>query len=373
MTRQPLCARAPRCGPRSGAAPLSALFWLLGFTILALPFLAGDRDRPSPEDEDWAREAQRKAFEERYADEGKTFPDIPFAQDVDTFEQEFELELGAHIAAASEQYFARDSQLLRDAGLFELTRLDAGERAYATHCIGCHGSIGDGAGPAARYLAPRPRNFRKGLFKFTSTEAGARPRRADLFRTLTAGLVGSAMPNFKLLPEGTRHDLVEYVRWLGARGEFEQLMLDLAWEDEELSDAAEVAEIIYRRWHPEHLRPIYPGAAEPAVDPASVERGRAIFSDNARGNCLTCHGAEGKGDGPTAGDYLDDWGYPIRPRNLQSGVYRAGSESADLYRTIAAGIKGTPMPSYAGALTAEEMWDLVHFVQSLAQRPQEKR
>jgi mono/diheme cytochrome c family protein len=39
----------------------------------------------------------------------------------------------------------------------------------------------------------------------------------------------------------------------------------------------------------------------------------------------------------------------------------------DLYRTISNGIKGTPMPSYSGAMTPEQMWDLVHFVQSLSQ------
>jgi len=348
---------------------VSALFWLLGLTLLALPFL-GTRDALSPEGDDWAREAQRQVYEDKYADEGKVFPDTPFTEDLSFFEQEYELELGAHIAEASAQYFAPDSQSLIGSGLFERTRLEPGALAYDTHCVGCHGSIGDGAGPAARYLQPRPRNFRKGLFKFTSTAAGERPRRSDLFQTLTRGLVGSSMPDFRLLPEGTRWDLVEYVRWLGARGEFEQLMLDLAWEDEELPDAAEVAEIIYGRWDPEGLKPIYPGAPEPPFDSASVDRGRAIFTDTARGNCATCHGDEGAGDGPTANDYFDDWGYPIRPRNLQSGVYRAGSESADIYRTISAGIKGTPMPSYEGALSPEEIWDLVHFVQSLAQPPE---
>ena len=81
--------------------------------------------------------------------------------------------------------------------------------------------------------------------------------------------------------------------------------------------------------------------------------------------CVSCHGPEGRGDGPNADAYEDDWGYPIRPRDLTAGVFRAGSEGADLYRTIAVGITGTPMSSFAGALEPEEIWDLVHFVQSL--------
>ena len=226
-------------------------------------------------------------------------------------------------------------------------------------------AIGDGAGPAAIHLSPRPRNFRSGIFKFTSTNSGERPLPRDLFSTITRGLKGSSMPDFRLLSEELRWDIVEYVRYLGLRGEFEQTMLDLAWDEEELPDAQEVAEIVNRRWSPERLRPIYPGASETDRDQASVDRGRALFNDAARANCAICHGPEGRGDGANADVYDDDWGYPIRPRDLTAGVFRAGSEGADLYRTISAGIKGTPMSSFAGALAPEEIWDLVHFVQSL--------
>src|SRR3989338_999286 len=31
-----------------------------------------------------------------------------------------------------------------------------------------------------------------------------------------------------------------------------------------------------------------------------------------------------------------------------------------------AGLPGSPMPSYAGALTQEQIWDLIHFVQTLS-------
>ena len=46
-------------------------------------------------------------------------------------------------------------------------------------------------------------------------------------------------------------------------------------------------------------------------------------------------------------------------------VRRARFRRRDLWLTIANGIGGTPMPSYLGALSGEQIWDLVHFVQFL--------
>jgi len=330
---------------------LAGVFWLFALSLFFAPFLRAPAARDG-EGGDFSRAEE----------------DIPYTEDVADFEAEFELELGELIADASETWYGEDSQLLRESGVVDVTRLPGGKRAYGMYCVGCHGTIGDGAGSAARYLSPRPRNFRKGLFKFKSTGSGQRPQRADLFRTVTNGLAGSSMPSFRLLDEDFRWDLVEYVRYLGARGEFQQMMLDAAWEEEELPDSDEIAEIVNRRWSPENLRTIFPGAPETERDAASIERGRELFNDSTRATCFTCHGHEGRGDGPTAADYDDDWGYPIRPRDLTLGVFRAGSEGSDLYRTIAVGITGTPMGSFEGALEPEEIWDLVHFVQSLPEK-----
>ena len=106
----------------------------------------------------------------------------------------------------------------------------------------------------------------------------------------------------------------------------------------------------------------------------SRERGRKLFhSDTAK--CAQCHGPAGKGDGPQTEDYqvilgtnkkrtvpglFDDWGNPIKPRDLTSGIYRGGRRPLDIYRRIYSGIKGTPMPPFGTALKDEEIWDIVN-------------
>jgi len=146
--------------------------------------------------------------------------DIPFDEDVAMFEEEFELPLHSALRGASDALFGADELAAR--GLIERARLAPGRDAYESYCIGCHGGTGDGAGPAARHLDPRPRNFRRGIFKFTSTGSGLPPLRRDLFQTVTRGLSGSSMPDFRLINEERRWDLVEYVRYLALRGSFEQ-------------------------------------------------------------------------------------------------------------------------------------------------------
>ena len=42
----------------------------------------------------------------------------------------------------------------------------------------------------------------------------------------------------------------------------------------------------------------------------------------------------------------DDWGNPLRPANLNRGVYKGGRRPLDLYWRIAKGINGAQMPAH---------------------------
>lgn len=361
-SRQILVRRPAR--NRRGRGALALPFFLFGTALFGAPFLrapdATEQVVYTGEEEDWTR----------FDPSRNPDTDRPFAIDVRDFDAEFAGELDATLRELVEREvearYAMGSDALVDTGLIEARRLPSGASMYDAECAGCHGSEGDGGGPAARYLHPRPRNFWKGKFKFTSTETGKRPTRQDLNGIITRGLAGSAMPSFALLNDEQLWDLVEYVRWLALRGEFRQTMLDVAWDDEEHPDPAEIAEIIESRWRPENTVATFPSIAEPPNDAASIERGRVLFLDGTRATCFTCHGETGRGDGPTADQYQDDWGYPIRPRDFSLGVFRAGTEAKDLYISIATGIGGTPMGAFSGVLEPLEIWDLVHFVQSLA-------
>ncbi|MFQ5772303.1 MAG: c-type cytochrome, partial [bacterium] len=50
-----------------------------------------------------------------------------------------------------------------------------GQQVYNRACVACHGKSGDGNGPAAKYLDPRPRDFTAGTYKFRSTPSGELP------------------------------------------------------------------------------------------------------------------------------------------------------------------------------------------------------
>ncbi|MFT7669089.1 MAG: mono/diheme cytochrome c family protein [Planctomycetota bacterium] len=356
---------------RRGAVSPALLFWLLAILLFVVPFLRKQDSADWNGDDDPRRVDNWAVPEEPYNE-----IDMPFWPEVDSLEVEmsdlFEGGLRSHIETSSAEWFGVSSEHLRGTGILELRRLAAGRKTYNAECAGCHGTDlalgqapGDGAGPAARYMIPRPRNFRKGMFKFTSTESGGRPRRKDLYKSVSFGMAGASMPHFKLLTEERRHDVVEYVRYISMRGEFEELLLSFCVDDEEFTSAEETAELIYERWDEGLMRSVFPSSPEPEADEASIARGRELYMDPRGAGCVGCHGETGVGDGPSAEKFQDGWGYPIKPRDFTSGVYRAGSENMDLWGVIATGINGTPMGSFVGVLSSDEIWNIVHFVRSL--------
>lgn len=267
---------------------------------------------------------------------------------------------------------------------------------YREHCAHCHGISGDGLGPTARYLVPYPRDYRKGVFKFTSTETGAKPTLEDLRRVIRDGIHGTAMPAFGvMLAPGEIDALVEYVKYLAIRGEVEIVVRDaLENQDEELSAdlLGRELEYIAGTWAAAEDRILQPPQRPPFASQAeylaSVERGRQLFQDEKKAQCVKCHGPTALGDG---GEVLfDSWNEPKKPflnspevlqarwslppqplqaRNLRLGIYRGGRRPVDIYRRIAAGIKGTPMPQGGKVLQPEEIWSLVDYVLSLPYEP----
>lgn len=216
--------------------------------------------------------------------------------------------------------------------------LSLGKEVYARRCAGCHGAKGDGKGPSAVFLHPKPRDFTTGIFKFRSTAGkDSLPTDADLYLTLTHGLWGTSMPSMQEISDRQRGAIVQYLKTFSDR-----------WRKEPVGIPISIP-------------------SEVPLTVASIERGKVLFQTN----CALCHGEQGQADGPLAGPgmLMDDWGELIRPAHLslpagmQGGV-KLGHDGPHLFQTIVGGIGGTPMPPFDG-LKAEEVWDLVHYVQSL--------
>lgn len=393
-------------------------------------------------------------------------------------------------------------------GKYENETQAGGYALYRKHCLHCHGVSGAGDGPTAMYLYPRPRDYRMGLYKFTSTTTGAKPTRDDLRKTIRYGLHGSSMPAFEaLMTNSEMEQVIDYMTFLSMRGEIEKTLIDeVAGADDKdaataLTDetVAEIATSVFEKWKVAETQVLAPAAARVPATKESVERGRNLFLGlNKTGNkveCAGCHGPKANGKGAsfieeqvfqdvvfrrksvdaaiarlfrnkldaeaashgdshattheepmkspaseivtflssnsditarlrkdhnlfetitTDKDFqalladttkadqiaqtvekvlpeisnpvfrtfwrgkfdlwtkgsLDDWGNPIRPANLNLGVYKGGRRPIDIYWRLAKGINGAKMPSHVPTLTPEQIWDVVNFVLTLPYEPE---
>ena len=223
--------------------------------------------------------------------------------------------------------------------------VEQGRAIYIRRCSFCHGLMGDGEGPAAQFLDPRPRDFTLGTFKFRTTQSGELPTDEDLFRTVSRGLSGTGMQAFDSdliksgLTEEERWQVIAYIKTFA----FE-------FDDPELDPIA-TGKLVSL---PANL---------PAYNADTIAKGQEIFE---RAKCWECHGKQGRGNGQKAFDRKDDWGFPIRIRNVTlPWKLKGGARVEDIYMRFSTGINGTPMPSFAKALNDEERWYLANFIKSL--------
>jgi len=224
--------------------------------------------------------------------------------------------------------------------------LALGARVYAKQCAACHGASGRGDGEAAYLLYPKPRDFVAAQYRLVSTWERV-PTDEDLYRTISRGMPGSAMPSWGHLPEDERWGLVHHVKSLAAN----------------------------------------PIAVAPSTAPAGEGQGgtgviqlppRPTFTPEARklaleryaDACASCHGPTGKGDG--AEEQKDDLGYPTRPRDLTLGVFKGVADLDHLYRRIVVGLPGTPMPMSDWAY-GKDAWHLVDLIVSWSSPEQRAR
>ena len=213
-----------------------------------------------------------------------------------------------------------------------------GKEVYDIKCAHCHGYEGDASAVATPYLRPTPRDFTSGNYKFRSTASGELPTTEDIKRSIRLGMPYTSMPAWEgILSETEITDLAYYLKT------FEPAF------DGPYGNPT-VVEI--------------PRAPSYSADPDHLARGQEIFAAN---QCADCHGENGRGNGESAPELMDDWGDPIRAADMtKRWTFRAGATREDIYRTFMTGLNGTPMPSYEQTIDAEDRWALVDYVWSLS-------
>ncbi len=203
---------------------------------------------------------------------------------------------------------------------------EEGKVLYEDKCAHCHGVDGAGDGSAAENLLPRPRDFTRGLYKIRSTESAQLPTDQDIFDIISNGMPGSSMPAWgEILTENEQWQLVAHIKT------FYDGFEDASPRLIDVSDKVPYSE-------------------------ESVTKGKEFYTNL---GCVDCHGVVGRGDGTSAPDLTDEWGFRTWPANLwEQWNYRGGSTTEDIFKRFIGGIAGSPMPSFISSfrlgLTDEE-------------------
>src|SRR5207245_2759692 len=176
-------------------------------------------------------------------------------------------------------------------------------------CVPCHGATGRGDGPKARRLqGPAPASL-------ADRAAMSSVSPVDVYRKLTIGVAGTAMPQFEetLSPED-RWAVASYVATLRA-------------------------------------------------DDAMVREGEGLYA----AQCASCHGATGGGDGPLAKSLS------VRPPALSDLAVLGRFTDQELTRLILQGRPGTPMPGFVRTLDPGQVASLVAFLRVISTAERQQR
>ena len=161
---------------------------------------------------------------------------------------------------------------------FDSNRTADGRAVFEHNCSGCHGLNADGNGIAATGLLPKPVDLRSEHFSD-----------AHLATVLWDGVYGAAMPAWRQLDKEDLRDVIGYVRSLQSN------------------------------------------VVTASVSANELAGTKAVYY----AHCSSCHGADGRGDGPAAG--------ALKPSPVNFHVRQPLAERA--FTVIHDGIPGSSMPA----------------------------
>ena len=73
-------------------------------------------------------------------------------------------------------------------------------------------------------------------------------------------------------------------------------------------------------------------------------------------NCVVCHGADGRGDGPRAAE--------LNPAPADFRLHVPAHDDPQLFYYISDGFPGSEMPKWKETISEQDRWNLVNFLRS---------
>ena len=97
------------------------------------------------------------------------------------------------------------------------------------------------------------------------------------------------------------------------------------------------------------------GRMDMPKEPMDAAEGHRLFA----GNCASCHGMAGAGDGPSA--------HSLSTAPPAIGVRTQTPELTPTlaYNVVSVGVRGTAMPGFSAALTPQQRWNIINYLYSL--------
>ena len=89
------------------------------------------------------------------------------------------------------------------------------------------------------------------------------------------------------------------------------------------------------------------------ADANAIAAGKKVFA----ANCLACHGAAGRGDGPAANALTP------KPRDLSDPAIQSQTDGSMFWK-LTEGKK--PMPSFEKLISENDRWNVINYVRTLA-------
>jgi len=245
-------------------------------------------------------------------------------------------------------------------------KIERGRQIYDSQCAGCHGPEGRGQAeyPTEKFGHPTP--------DFTTGDYRHGGGLVEIYNVISKGLSASSSgqgdgeqtgetsaptpyhPTYsKALRYRERWAVAHYVRSLAE---------DPSALPEDPPAVRDQARLEAKRGtcNPE-IKSTIASRVEPEGD-EQLATGKQLYESQ----CTSCHGDNGKGDGP-AGQALEP-----SPRNFHGldEQWTNGTSPLNIFNSLTNGIDGTAMASYA-SLSEEKRWALTHYVRQWI--PEEKR